>query len=209
MIQKEDSKQTKIGTAHRVKQIFERRHDRLARSVVHDKRHRAQRHQLIKQVHRHKISREIQSDQHAVDQQEESEKPPLLALVLHIHKGIKADRYPDDRDKGHKQPADRIDPKIDRNPFHQVKQPHLMLTAPGRKKCKHRCEHQNRSDKAMQLFPLLLIQIVPYVFSAAAQMAFEGTAQQADSGERRQKHRQQNPTIHFFFLLCKHRKSAL
>ena len=93
--------------------------------------------------------------------------------MLHIQKGIKADRHPDDRDKGHKQFSDRIDPKINRNSLHQLKETHLMLTAPRREQRKHRRKHKHDADETMQSSTLFFLQIVPYIDPAAAQMASE------------------------------------
>ena len=125
--------------------------------------------------------------------------------MLHIRKRIKSDAQPHNAHDRHKQPAYRINVKIDRNILHQIEQCHLVLTTPCNKKREHRREHEHHRSDGMQFSAHLCAQLsVCFPGPAHSQMLPEGGGKQRNSGDCRQQYRKQNPRIHNVSLLCKH-----
>ena len=130
-VEKEYSKQSHVGAAHGIKQVFQRRHDRLLGTIVQNQRHGSQGHQLIEQIHGHQVSGKIQAHQNPVHDQIISKKPPLFPLVFHIGKSINAGKHPNNAHKGGKQASQGIYMKINRNILHEIEQGHASLSAPA------------------------------------------------------------------------------
>ena len=131
-IQKEDRKQAPICAAHGIKQILQRRHNRLPCPIVEHQRHGDQGCQLIEQIHGHKIAGKIQRHQHTIQYQVEAVISFFLPLMLHIDKGKQSGQDPYKAHHRHKQPSQNINMKIHRNPLKEGKQYQLPVPRPGR-----------------------------------------------------------------------------